>query len=207
MSRRTRLVRLTNLVLSMNHQKRITFSALAAAYLSVCACQGDTGSTSGDQQQAVDISKPTPSMSDTTSASPGKPTAPISISYEVIGNAIVGLPVSINVVVTSDRGPVNVQYSIVDGSALAFQSGQVERLEIADPASGSVQQLSVVPQREGRVYINVSAEIQTPDGLAIRSIAIPIKVGNAPEKATINGALVEGPGGETVISMPAQESN
>ena len=90
---------------------------------------------------------------------------------------------------------------------MMFQTGQVQRLEIADPSAGSVQQLSVIPQREGRIYVNVSAELQTADGLSIRSMAIPIKVGRAPVEATINGELVDGPGGESVISMPAQESN
>ena len=37
--------------------------------------------------------------------------------------------------------------------------------------------------------------------------AIPIKVGSAPEKTTVNGELLEGTDGETVISMPAVESN
>lgn len=190
----------------MNYKYPIVFAALASALVGVGACQGDSnGGPATAEQPAVDEGKPTPTVAN--APSPGKPTAPIDISYEVIGNAFVGSPVSINVVVTSDRGPVNVQYSIIDGSALMFQSGQVERLEIADPSSGSVQQLSVIPQREGRLYVNVSAEIQTPDGLTIRSMAIPIKVGSAPEEATINGELVEGPDGETVISMPAQETN
>lgn len=148
-------------------------------------------------------------QAETTKVAPraGKPTAPIDISYEIVGNAVVGLPVLINVVVTSPKGPVNVQYSIMDSSALMFQSGQVERLEIVDPTSGSVQQVSVVPQREGRVYVNVSAEIQAEDGLTIRSMAIPIKVGSAPPAEAVNGERVEGPDGEIVISMPASESN
>lgn len=140
-------------------------------------------------------------------ASPGKPQAPISMSYEIVGNPIVGNPVLVNVSVSSAEGPVNVHYSITDRSALMFQDGQVERLEIADPSSGAVQQLSVVPLREGRLYVNVSAEVQTPGGSMIRSMAIPIKVGAAPAEAPSPDNVVEGPDGEAVISMPAQESN
>jgi hypothetical protein len=187
-------------------KKPTVFAAIAISVIVVAACHGND-ERAPMQQSSADPGKALPQAGAATSPSPGKPTAPIDISYEVIGNAIVGAPVSINVVVTSSRGPVSVRYSINDGSALMFQSGQVERLEIADPSSGSVQQLAVIPQREGRVYVNVSAEIQSNDGLNIRSIAIPIKVGSAPEKATVNGELLDGPGGETVISMPAQESN
>lgn len=184
----------------------IVFAAIAFSVIGLAACSGGNEPTTADKP-AADSANPTPALTDSSKPSPGKPTAPIDISYQVIGSAIVGSPVSINVFVTSARGPVTVRYGITDGSALMFQSGQVERLEIADPSSGSAQQLSVIPQREGRLYVNVSAEIETPDGLNIRSMAIPIKVGSAPEKATINGEIVEGPGGETVISMPAQESN
>jgi len=191
----------------MIHKKPTVIAAVALMFIGVSACQGGNSGPNAANQAAADTSKSASPATDSNSASPGKPTAPISISYEVIGNAIVGFPVSINVVVTSAAGPVNVQYSIIDGSALMFQSGQVERLKIADPSSGSVQQLAVIPQREGRVYVNVSAEVETADGSMIRSMAIPIKVGSAPEEAAINGELVEGPDGETVISMPAQESN
>jgi len=190
----------------MNYNKPIHFAALAMMLIGISACQ-DSGSPNDAAQPAADSGKSAPTVADAPANSPGKPTAPIDISYEVIGNAIVGSPVSINVIVTSAAGPVNVQYSIVDSSAMMFQTGQVQRLEIADPSLGNVQQLSVIPQREGRVYINVSAEIQAPDGLRIRSIAIPIKVGRAPVEASVNGEVVEGPDGETVISMPAQESN
>ncbi len=190
----------------MKNQKLFILAVATCALYGVTACEVDNEPTAAEQPVA-EAAKQVSADSDSGSPSPGKPTAPIDISYEVIGNAIIGLPVSINVIVKSNRGPVSVQYSITDSSALMFQTGQVERLEIADPSSGSVQQLAVIPQREGRVYVNVSAEIQSPDGLNIRSMAIPIKVGSAPEKATVNGELVEGPDGETVISMPAQESN
>ena len=68
-----------------------------------------------------------------------------------------------------------------------------------------MQQVGVVPQREGRVYLNVSAEVDTPGGIKIRSMAIPIRVGKAPEAATPHGEVMQAPDGETVISMPAEE--
>ena len=188
----------------MIYRKRIIYGAIGLAMLGVAACSDNNNSATAIQPAAIDNKS---AVADTVPAVAGKPTAPIEFSYEVIGNAIVGVPVAINVVITSDLGPINVEFSIDDGSALIFQPGQIERLEIVDPSSGSVQQISVIPQREGRVYLNVSAEIQMPDGLSIRSMSIPIKVGSAPEKATVNGELPEGSDGEAVISMPAVESN
>jgi len=187
--------------------KRMTnrFLPLLAASIALAAC-GQSEDTSMQEPVTPEpvAGKPVPSLD---GASPGKPQAPISMSYEIVGNPIVGHPVLVNVSVNSTEGPVSVLYSITDRSALMFQDGQVERLEIADPSSRAVQQLSVVPQREGRLYVNVSAEVQTPGGARIRSMAIPIKVGAAPAEGQAPDNVVEGPDGEAVISMPAQESN
>jgi hypothetical protein len=192
----------------MDHERRLSLLPLLALVLGLGACQGGTETTEPATPAAdtVAAAKPVIAAPD-QAASPGKPTAPIQMSYEIVGNPIVGLPALINVHVSSSQGPVTVLYSINDTSALAFQQGQVERLEIVDPAAGSTQQLTVIPQREGRLYVTVSAEVQTPGGAMIRSMAIPIKVGVAPDGEKPQGEVREGPDGETVISLPAREPN
>ncbi len=186
----------------MNISTSISFLLLASVF-GLVACGGETEVVSAGS--STETGKPLP-VADR--ASPGKPSAPISINYEIVGSPIVGVPVLINVDVRSGAGPVTVQYNITDTSALVFQQGQVQRWEIADPsAESAVQQLSVIPQREGRLYVNVSAEVMTPSGSMIRSMAIPIKVGAAPAQATPNGEVVEGPDGEAVISLPAEQDS
>jgi len=140
--------------------------------------------------------------------SPGKPAAPITLDYEVLGKPLVGLPVAINVHVNgpADLGPVAIRYSINDASALRFQAGQVESLVVDDLGADDTQQVTVVPQREGRLYVNVAVEIETDGGAMIKSMAIPIQVGSAPERGAVNGELQEGPDGEAAISMPAVEN-
>ena len=181
---------------------------IVIAVLSMAACSENSGNT-GSAGSAATASKPAPNVADSGSMSAGKPSAPITMDYEVLGKAFVGLPVAINVTVraTQDTGPIFVQYSINDASALRFQEGQVEQRQYSDRSDLDMQQVVVVPQREGRLYINVSAEVQTPRGIMIKSMAIPIQVGNAPVQPQINGELKVGPDGETVISMPAQETN
>lgn len=190
----------------MNSMKRSpaqTIFLTTIAAMSLGACGDDTASTG-----SVSSTKDAPATAGSASMSPGKPTAPISIDYEVLGKPIVGLPVAINIEVRSseDLGPVTVQYSIDDTSGVLFQEGQVQRLENMQFAELESQQLAVVPQREGRLYVNVSAEVQTPGGSMIKSMAIPIQVGSSPARPEINGELKEGPDGETVISMPAQQN-
>jgi hypothetical protein len=64
----------------------------------------------------------------------------------------------------------------------------------------------VVPQREGRLYLNVSAEVETEGGTLLKSMAIPIQVGSAPRQQQTNGELKPDADGEPVISMPAEEN-
>lgn len=171
------------------------------AATSIAAC-GDESPVTATAVKSVATTE------NTGSRSPGKPSAPVSLDYEILGKPIVGLPVIINVQINAapDAGPITVQYSINDTSALLFQDGQVERLEIDDAAGASMQQVAVVPQREGRLYLNVAAEVATPGGSMIKSMAIPLQVGSARTRPQINGELQEGPDGETVISMPAVEN-
>lgn len=182
--------------------KRFLLGGLAALALVAC---GDEASRSVSAPTAKESAK----FANEPGTSPGKPSAPVTIDYEVLGRAIVGMPVSINVEVRGTRdnvGPVSVSYSINDTSALMFQEGQVERLEISELRDVSMQQLAVVPQREGRLYVNVSAEVQTPGGSMIKSIAIPIQVGSAPEPARSDAEEKTGPDGETVLSLPAEQN-
>ena len=180
--------------------------AASCSLLVGCAESSSVGTVDngGDEQEAAE--KTVPDVAAYTS--PGKPSAPVTMRYEVLGNPVVGAPVSINVEVDApaELGPVNVRYSIADSGALVFQQGQVVDLELTERAKDQSQQLAVIPQREGRLYVNVSAEVQTEGGAMIKSMAIPIQVGSAPNQPSTNGALKEGPEGETVISLPAAES-
>ncbi len=179
---------------------------LAMSGIAGCSDGGSSGAVSKDSASDP-VGKPGPGTGAFSNASPGKPGAAVEISYEVVGTAFVGVPVAVNLKFAAAGGPLDVKFSINDTSAVLFQDGQVEQLQIVDPGDGSVHQITVVPQREGRVYVNVSVEVPADFGTMIRSIAIPINVGSAVKEITINGELQQGPNNETVISMPAQESN
>lgn len=143
-------------------------------------------------------------------ASAGKPSAPVTIDYTVIGTPVIGQPVNINLEVTSSLGrrPVTLNYRINDARNLAFAQAQPQRVALAAPADTgrAAQQVTVIPQREGRLYLNVSAEVETDEGMLMKSMAIPIQVGKAPQQRGTNGELREQANGEAVISMPAEET-
>ena len=181
---------------------------IAALALTACGSEQETVSNStetNDTKPTAAVEKPTIAQA----VSPGKITAPISIDYSIIGAPIVGQPVSINVQISSplDDRTITVFYRVNEIGSLTFPEAQLETITILPVAevTSRNQQVTVVPQREGRIYLVVSAEIETDGGTMMRSMSIPIQVGNAPRVPTINGELVEGLDGEVGISMPAKE--
>ncbi|HLT89965.1 MAG TPA: hypothetical protein VKZ85_03390 [Woeseiaceae bacterium] len=176
------------------------------ACLALAGCNDDplatndpaAGSGSADEEAAP-----------AAATSAGKPAAPIAIDYDVIGTPVVGQPVGIDVRVraTSGDAPVRLSYRVLDPQSMTFPDTQARELALrVTQREPAVRQVTVVPQREGRLYLNVTAEVDTADGTLLRSIAIPVQVGSAgPARQEPGGILKQEPGGETVISLPADE--
>lgn len=172
--------------------------------LSLAACNGGSSDApaaapAADKAQAADANR-----------SPGKPSAPIDIRYKILGTPVVGQPVAIEIeLATSLTGrPLDVSYFINDSDSLMFPDAQPQRISLAVPEAEkrAARQVTVVPQREGRVYLNVTVEMESDAGMVLKSMSIPLVVGFDAAAPEMNGELVEGADGETVISMPAQEN-
>lgn len=211
----------------MNSLRQPILILLAALVVAACQRPGSEPAERSDSRtatesapQRVEAERPpaegdtdeSPDGAETSSAvsASGKPSAPITIDYTVIGTPVVGQPVNIDLEVSSSLGnrPVTLNYRINDARNLVFPQAQPQRVALAarTDTGRAVQQVTVVPQREGRLYLNVSAEVETDEGMLMKSMAIPIQVGSAPEQPATNGELREGADGEAVISMPADET-
>jgi len=171
---------------------------------------GSPDARAGDERTAADPAAAKADAYLKEQTSPGKPGAPITIAYKVLGAAIVGQPVPIELEISSsitDR-PIEVSYHIDDSASMLFPESQARRMEVrlARDAGPAARQVTVVPQREGRLYLNILAEVETSDGMMIKTIAVPISVGAGAAAPAVNGELVEGPDGEVVISLPAEEN-
>lgn len=169
------------------------------------ACQ-DTGR---ETPAAAVSGKETAEQSTAAQAAAGKPTAPIDIEYDVIGTPIVGQPVNIDLSIRSTRGdaPVRLSYRVLDSKSMSFPDAQAKEvaLRVGD-TQPAVRQVTIVPQREGRLYLNVTAEVETPGGAMFKSIAIPVQVGSGPTEQEPEGTLKEDAEGEAVLSLPADEN-
>ncbi|MFQ5548363.1 MAG: hypothetical protein ACE5FV_08735 [Woeseia sp.] len=185
-----------------------------AAVLLATSCQSGSddvaggGSESAGATTAAAVGDKPKASADAARASGGKPSAPIRIDYEIMGTPLVGIPLSINVKVSSSmEREITVNYRIIDSTSLMFSDAQAETVSVIPVGddSFSSEQVTVIPQREGRLFLNVSAEIETDIGRMAKAMAIPIQVGSQRPVPQLNGELTTGEDGEALISMPAKE--
>ena len=153
---------------------RLPVMIIAAAFASLAACS-ETTTDSAPPAAADDL---TPTSLDTTSQNP------VAIDYRIIGTPIVGQPLAIDIEVRSLLGPqpITLRYRINDSTAMELgesQPAQVSLAPMADDAP-TVQQVRLVPLREGRLFLNVAASIEVESGQVSSAIAIPVQVGAAP---------------------------
>jgi len=121
------------------------------------------------------------------------PGSPYRVSYRIIGTPVVGSPVTVALRVESSRGskPLNLEYRINDATSMVLAESQPAsvRMEAAGNDTAFTQQVTVIPQREGRFYLNVSAYFETVDGTMSTVTAIPIQVGTGTRELQPHGEV------------------
>lgn len=186
----------------MKRSRSLAVSSVLAVALAACG---------GNSQQAVvDDGAKKEAQAPTLTAKPApgydgtiaKPGAPFSLSYKVIGTPIVGSPVTVNLRVMSTLGsrPLRVKYRINDANAMMFHEAQPLSIETAPAADENfvLQQVTVIPQREGRLYLNVGASVETEEGSMSSMMAIPIQVGTGGRILEENGEVQTDEEGEAI---------
>ena len=138
---------------------------------------------------------------------PARPGTMFKVDYRIVGTPVVGSPVAIDLDIRSTLGdePIEVGYKVPDSSALAIDEAQPRRL-IRAPLAGESsirERVTVIPQREGRLFINVSASRSSDDSSATTMISIPIHVGNVDTSLQEHGRLETDAEGETTRVLTA----
>jgi len=149
--------------------------------------------------------KPGPSERITTETQ-----GPVTISYRIIGTPIVGQAVALDLQFRSSFGnrPFNVSYRVNDPTAMQLPESQSMTVSISPSGNEgrSAQQVTVIPLREGRLYLNVAAAFETESGSISSVTAIPIQVGPAAPRVILeNGTVATDENGELIRTMPAKE--
>ena len=181
----------------MKYSRSALTASCVVIVLSLAGCQ-DEEAASTSASEAAPLPVPTTA----------KLSAPITLDYSITGNPVVGQPVAVNVEVTSsltDR-TITLHYRMNEVGSMTFPESQATSTALVPRADAELrsQQLTLVPQREGRLFMVVSAEVETDTGTMMKSMSIPIQVGRA-GAASAAGELVEGTDGEPGLSLPADD--
>ena len=193
----------------MNRLKSLSAMSLAAAILAGCGNGGEQQSPAAAQ---VDEAESTVAVltPDEKYGITGKPRGPVKIDYRIIGTPVVGQPLTIEFAVKSnvDDQPVTLSYSSQDSTAMTFPESQQRRILLAFEGEERLagQRVTVVPAREGRLFLNVTAQMQSDTGSLQTVIAVPIQVGAAPRQLQENGVVTTDGSGELIREMPASEN-
>ena len=168
----------------------------------LAGCGQETAEPAGDvavlDKESVESSKPMPKWDGVAV----KPHAPFGVSYRIIGTPVVGAPLSVDLRVLSPHGgqAVSLSYRIPDATAMTLHEAQPADLvaEFADNQKFVDQRITIVPQREGRLFLNVSAAMDTETGRASTTMAIPIQVGQGAREMEEHGELGTDEKGESI---------
>jgi len=187
----------------MIRAKYLAISAIAMIGLS--ACGGEEAQEPAVAAE-VDLQKTASQVTFKPSAeydgTVAKPGSPFSISYKIIGAPIVGSPLTINLRVASALGArsVTLSYRITDASAMVLAESQPASvlMEQAANEASFTQQVTIIPQRDGRSYLNVSASFETENGTMSTVMAIPIQVGIGTRELQEHGVVELDEDGEAV---------
>jgi hypothetical protein len=136
------------------------------------------------------------------------PGSPYRVTYRIIGTPIVGSPVTVDLQVESASGshPVTLDYRIRDASSMMLAESQPARVRMEPAANERLfrQQVTVIPQREGRFYLNVSASFETENGTQSTVTAIPIQVGSGTRELQDHGEVEVDENGEAVRVLTSE---
>ena len=137
-------------------------------------------------QPADDVQEPARSNAPAPPSGPVE-NVPIALDYTLVGMPLVGEPVAVNLEVStpgSDQA-VRLTYRSAEEGDMSFPETQAATTTLPPLTNGAARrhQFSLIPQREGRIYVVVSAELETERGATIKSLSVPVQVGRAEDAA------------------------
>lgn len=186
---------------------------MSMALIAACGDEAGNGSAATSDANVIEPSTSAPKVTfepGGTDVTTVKPSSPIQISYRIIGQPIIGQPVAIDLQFDSALGATsfNVNYRVNDSTALQLPESQASRVAvsptIAEDRGRAAQQVRVIPLREGRLYLNVAAEVETESGSFSSVTAVPIQVGPAVRELQENGVVTTDENGELIRTLPAR---
>ncbi len=169
----------------MSRKTASTSAALClACVLTLAACSDVTPAGSGVSEGEAPTTG-APLAGETAST-------PVTLDYRVVGNPVVGKPVGIEIQVdtpVTDR-PIELEYRVPEANSITFPEAQPQTVQLVSLAGAEFrpQTVNVIPQRDGRVFLTVTARLETDKGAVRKSLSVPLQVARAPLEPSASGA-------------------
>jgi hypothetical protein len=162
---------------------------LSVLFLGLMACNAETASYK-EKPVAIQL----------------KPHAPVYMTYKIVERIKVNKTFIVKVIFKSDIDADDLMVRFHANSALKFVSEKQYYFGIQSASKSNELSITILPQKEGEFYLNVSASLINNGEHQSRSFAIPIKIGEVQGKfklhspqsgTTINNGIISMPGVET----------
>ena len=187
--------------------KQLIFCAPIVILIGLSGC-GEANVPSGQLQSASpELPSEAPKTGELRAESPGKPTAPIGVRYEILGRPAIGQPLEIRIT-THSNAVVNALTTQVRGDEGLFVSPTnanfaVAQMRFEEPVART---LTVTPLREGAHQLTVLVQGEIGGVVQSAQISIPVRVGDVQPAPKPTGTLSTDESGEAIISLPAQQN-
>lgn len=187
--------------------KQINLISLISFAVAISACQRMNNVAS---ETSAANRKPAPLLSATPS-SIGKPSAPVTLSYQLKNTPVLSEPLSIVIsfkplIVTQS---VTLNYTMTTGLT-SLDSATTTTFSTPAPGQELTQTISVLPQQEGLMYVNVFVTLQDASGInQTKALTIPVSLGDKAKQQPTHpnkAYLHQDNQGNPIIILPAEES-
>jgi len=140
-----------------------------------------------------------------------KPHAPVDVRHKVLGDAIPGQPVDVEIILLPGRMAEAVSAEFRTNTGMReSRRGNVERVAIKGAPMATRQVVTFVPSVEGLHYVTVFAKVQVQGREQGRVMAFAVQVGNSTvpvrKAEPAMGELKETADGSMVRSLPARQT-
>ena len=138
----------------------------------------------------------------------GKPEAPIDFSYSLAAKPRIGEEVELQITCSPQRQAEDVEITFSSSEGLDLYAARTtETVDLIQAGETFERTITVVPQTEGLLYVNVHASLFMDGRMQARAISIPVVVGDGSVRQLKPEFPVQvDETGEKIISLPAIES-
>ena len=182
----------------------IVFIVITA--LVACQPQGSDGD-SAESPDAVATADESIQTIDSVYQSPGgRLRAPIDVKYRLLDTPHVGQPLLLELTLMPTVAATDFGFTLQPEDGLVVNAAHLTTSFAGKPARTPERStVSITPQREGRFYLRVVANVVVNGQSKSRTVTIPIQVGAGTRELEAMGELKIDADGNPIVSLPANK--